>query len=186
MQGGLKLCCKKQMNANDVLAFYRLAFEVGINIWIDGGWGVDSLLEKETRPHADLDIVVQAKDLTRLVGLLKLRGFIDVPRDDTSDWNFVLGDDKGHEIDFHVITIDAQGNGIYGPKENGSMYPASALTGIGRISGQGVRCISAEDLVKFHSGYQLDETDYRDVSALCEKFGIEMPKEFDNFKSGDE
>ena len=31
-------------------------------------------------------------------------------------------------------------------------------------------------MVRFHSGYDLKEKDFRDVSALCEKFGIELPE----------
>jgi len=38
-----------------------------------------------------------------------------------------------------------------------------------------VKCISPEWMVKFHSGYELDGNDYRDVSALCERFGIALP-----------
>jgi hypothetical protein len=32
-------------------------------------------------------------------------------------------------------------------------------------------------MVKFHSGYELKKKDFQDVSALCEKFGIELPQE---------
>jgi lincosamide nucleotidyltransferase A/C/D/E len=32
-------------------------------------------------------------------------------------------------------------------------------------------------MIDFHTGYKLDENDYRDVRALCEKFEIEMPEE---------
>jgi hypothetical protein len=37
-------------------------------------------------------------------------------------------------------------------------------------------------MVKFHSGYELKEKDFRDVSALCKKFGIELPQSFAKFK----
>jgi hypothetical protein len=37
-------------------------------------------------------------------------------------------------------------------------------------------------MVKFHSGYELKEKDFRDVSALCEKFGLELPQEYVSFK----
>lgn len=90
--------------------------------------------------------------------------------------NFVLGDDKGHEIDVHVIALDAIGNGIYGPAENGEMYPAASLAGIGTIAGHPVRCISPEWMVRFHSGCELKPNDFHDVSALCETFGIELPE----------
>jgi lincosamide nucleotidyltransferase A/C/D/E len=55
------------------------------------------------------------------------------------------------------------------------------LTGNGSINGYPVRCISPEWLVKFHSGYQLDENDYYDVRALCERFAIPLPAEFLKF-----
>ena len=32
------------MTAEDVVALYGLLEELGIEIWIDGGWGVDALL----------------------------------------------------------------------------------------------------------------------------------------------
>jgi lincosamide nucleotidyltransferase A/C/D/E len=93
-----------------------------------------------------------------------------------------LGDENGGEIDVHVIVLDDKGNGIYGPPEKGEMYPAASLTGTGKIHGKKVRCISPEWMVKFHSGYQLKEKDFRDVSALCSKFGIELPAEYERFK----
>jgi len=36
--------------------------------------------------------------------------------------------------------------------------------------------------VKFHGGYTLREKDFRDVSALCKKFGFELPDAFAPFK----
>ncbi len=101
-----------------------------------------------------------------------------MPRDDTIPWNFVLGDKKGHEIDFHVIIIDNNGNGIYGPPEKGEMYPAGALVRLGRIKKHPVKCIAPEYMVKFHAGYKLRESDYQDIGALCRKFGITLPEEY--------
>jgi lincosamide nucleotidyltransferase A/C/D/E len=78
--------------------------------------------------------------------------------------------------------LDDGGNGIYGPPEKGEMYPAASLAGTGNIDGQSVRCISPEWMVKFHSGYDLKDKDFRDVSALCQKFGIELPAAYERFK----
>ena len=166
-----------------VIELYNHFENNSIEIRIDGSWGVDALLGEQTRPHDDLDIVVQTKDVPKLRELLAERGYDDVERDDTSAWNFVLGDNVGHEIDIHVITYDERGNGIYGPPEKGVFYPASSLTGTGSINGQSVRCISAEDIIKFHSGYKLKEKDYHDVKALCDKFGIPLPEEYMKFES---
>lgn len=44
------------MESNDVVKLYKLFEENGIEVWIDGGWGIDALLGEQTRPHQDLDI----------------------------------------------------------------------------------------------------------------------------------
>ena len=46
------------MLAEDVLELYALLLEHGVQIWLDGGWGIDALLERQTRPHKDLDAFV--------------------------------------------------------------------------------------------------------------------------------
>jgi lincosamide nucleotidyltransferase A/C/D/E len=172
------------MKAREVVQLYSQLESVGVEIWIDGGWGVDALLEEQTRPHEDVDIVIQQRDLPVLRDLLEDQGYYDVPRDDTSDWNFVLGDEQGRLVDVHVIVFDDEKNGIYGPVERGVMYPAASLTGTGVMDGQNVRCIAAKYLVEFHTGYELKESDYHDVAALCERFGIELPEEYEGFVSG--
>jgi lincosamide nucleotidyltransferase A/C/D/E len=74
----------------------------------------------------------------------------------------VLGDSGGREIDVHVIVLDENGDGIYGPVKNGEKYLAASLTGVGTIGGHHVRCISPEWALKFHSGYELKEKDFQD------------------------
>jgi lincosamide nucleotidyltransferase A/C/D/E len=170
------------MIAVDVVSIYAELENLGIRIWIDGGWCVDALLGEETRPHTDLDITIQQIDVSKLRHFLQTRGFKEIKLEEARPWNFVLGDESGREIDVHVIVIDAAGNGVYGPVENGETYPAASLTGTGSINGRSVRCISPEWTVKFHSGYTLREKDFRDVSALCKKFGIELPEAFGPFK----
>ena len=166
------------MTAADVIDLYAQLTDLGIQIWIDGGWGVDALLGEQTRPHGDLDIVIQQKDVPRLRELLEPQGYRDVERDDTSPWNFVLGDDDGREVDVHAIVFDAEGNGLYGPAAKGVYFPAASLSGSGTIDGHAVRCISAEYVIKFHTGYEPHDSDFRDVAALCERFGIDYPDEY--------
>lgn len=68
--------------------------------------------------------------------LLRDRGYAGVPRDDTRWCNFVLGDRHGHEVDFHLVTTDTQGNGLYGLRQDGQFYPAWAFGAEGRITGR--------------------------------------------------
>jgi lincosamide nucleotidyltransferase A/C/D/E len=85
------------MTVSDVIEIVRLLDQNRIDVWIDGGWGVDALLGEQTRSHRDMDIAVQHSDVPQLRALLEARGYKDVPRDDTRDCNFVLGDDLGYQ-----------------------------------------------------------------------------------------
>jgi lincosamide nucleotidyltransferase A/C/D/E len=165
-----------EMTAADVQAFVQLLDQHAIEVCIDGGWGVDALLGRQTRAHSDLDIAIQHKHVPQVRLLLEARGYQDVPRDDTRECNFVMGDDQGHFIDFHTYTFDADGNLTFG-----LAYPLDSLHGTGSIRGVPVTCITPEWMVKFHSGYKLDEDDYRDVKALCDHFGIPLPAEYNRF-----
>jgi lincosamide nucleotidyltransferase A/C/D/E len=90
----------------------------------------------------------------------------------------VLADEYDREIDVHVIVLNDKGDGIYGPVENGEIYPSASLTGKGKIGNLEVNCISPEYVVKFHSGYKLNEKDYKDVFAVCKEYDLEIPNEY--------
>lgn len=169
------------MPAATVRALYSDLNRQDVTLWIDGGWGVDALLGVQTRPHGDLDVVVQTKDLATLVAVLRAHGYDDVPKPDTRPWNFVLGDQHGHQLDIHVITFAANGAGIYGPIENGDAYPPESLTGLGIIDGHQVRCTTAAFQVSSHTGYVLSDKDFHDVSRLCGKFSIGLPHQYRQF-----
>jgi lincosamide nucleotidyltransferase A/C/D/E len=165
-----------EMRGDGVVQLLQLFDQHGIEVVVDGGWGVDALLGEQTRVHTDLDIALEHTDVPKLRALLEARGYKDVPRDDTRDCNFVMGDEHGHEVDFHSYTFDTHGKLVFGVE-----YPLDSLTGTGSIQGYPVKCISAEWMVKFHAGYELDEDDYHDVSALCKRFGIALPTEYERF-----
>jgi lincosamide nucleotidyltransferase A/C/D/E len=126
---------ERLMPAEHVVEIYDLLASRGIGVWIDGGWGVDALLERQTREHGDLDIAIQVKDLPIMRELLEQRGYRDKGEPNARPWNFVLKDPSGHEIDVHAITLDSVGNGIYGSRKTEKMYPASSLSGTGVIAG---------------------------------------------------
>jgi lincosamide nucleotidyltransferase A/C/D/E len=164
------------MTAQDVLAIVDLLNHNDIEVILDGGWGVDALLGKQTRSHADLDVAVNHRDVPKICSLLEAQGYHEVPWGDTWECNFVLGDDRGHLFDLHSCTFDAAGNNIFGVK-----YPYESWKGSGSIDGFPVKCITPEWMVKFHTGYKLDVNDYHDVKLLCKRFGIEIPGEYDKF-----
>ncbi|HLD19627.1 MAG TPA: aminoglycoside nucleotidyltransferase [Patescibacteria group bacterium] len=169
------------MSAHDVVDLYNQWDKLGLMVWIDGGWGVDALLGKQMREHSDLDIALDQQDVAKLVEFLRGRGYQEVKRE--SEWNFVLGDHEGRQVDIHAFICNDNGHII-----GGVQYPDESLTGTGIINGYKVRCISPEYMVTFHSGYALRESDYQDVSALCKKFNIPIPDEYAQVKMvpGDE
>lgn len=164
------------MPAGEVIAIINLLNQHGIEVIVDGGWGVDALLGRQTRTHADLDVAVDHKDVPLLRQLMAQRGYNEIPRDDTWECNFVLQNSHGCLLDVHSFSFDEEGKNVYGVK-----YPLESLQGQGSIAGQPVRCITPEWMVKFHSGYTLDEDDYHDVKLLCNHFGIQMPSEYNGF-----
>ncbi|GIV99982.1 nucleotidyltransferase domain-containing protein [Roseiflexus sp.] len=166
-----------EMKAQDVIEILRVFEHHGIEVHVDGGWAVDALLGQQTRPHADLDIAIQHKDAPLVRALLAAQGFREIPRDDSWECNVVLEDERGRQIDIHSYTFDAAGNHVYGVP-----YPRESLSGQGGINGYPVQCIAPEWLVRFHTGYMLDEQDYHDVKLLCEHFGFVMPVEYAIFE----
>lgn len=165
------------MTSGDVLSLYQNLETLGIKIWVDGGWSTDALLDKQLRPHKDLDIAVQWKDVPKLREVLETQGYKQVRED--SQWNFVLADDKGHEIDVHAFIYDDKGNIV-----EGIMYPSESLTGSGVIDGQAVRCISPKYMVEFLAPHisKWPEKYVDAVRELCEKYDIELPQEYKDFK----
>ncbi|GGJ92889.1 hypothetical protein GCM10011583_25380 [Streptomyces camponoticapitis] len=163
------------MRAEDVLAFLDLLDRAGVEVWLDGGWGVDALLCEQTRPHADLDIVVRAESLAHHERTVRDHGFRPLRED--GPYNHVLVDDAGRTVDVHVVDLgatrtDERGVEIHGP--GGLPYPVGSLTGSGRVRGRRVGCCTAEYQIASHTGYAIDEDDERDVLALHHHFGVPL------------
>jgi lincosamide nucleotidyltransferase A/C/D/E len=162
---------------NDAAELIALLVENGLEAYVDGGWAVDAVLGEQTRPHDDLDIAMPHAQVPRLRALLSERGFREQRRDDSWECNFVLVDEFRRRLDVHSYTLDAAGLNV-----GGVPYSGEQLTGRGVIGGYPVRCISPEWLVKFHTGYELDDNDWHDVRLLCERFHIAVPDEYLRFR----
>jgi lincosamide nucleotidyltransferase A/C/D/E len=162
------------MPAEKVVELYRLLNNNGVEIWVDGGWGVDALLGEQTREHADLDIAIDHAHEAKMRELLEQHGYRVIRKNDKTEWNYIIGDDQ-HEIDVHVFGFNEAGENTYGTK-----YAKDSLTGIGKINGQTVRCIEAKWMVQYHTRYELAITDVHDVKALCAKFNIPLPRQYKN------
>lgn len=157
----------------------------GATVWLDGGWGVDALLREQTREHADLDVVLEVTDEPAVVEALRRKGFGPAYRGDTSPWNYAVADARGREIDLHVFTGGSTGAGWYGPPDDQvPVFTRWARGGRGSVAGHDVRTTRAEVLVGSHSGYQVDDDDWHDVSSLADRFSLTFPPDYDRYRPG--
>ena len=165
------------MTANDVVAVIDLLAREQIDVWVDGGWGIDALVGRETRDHADLDLVVAQDDLDRARTALAAVGFVhDESAKPGLPARLVLVADDGRRVDLHPVVFDAGGNG-WQPLGDGAWgaYPADGLDAGGEVGGRSVRCISPELQLRHHLGYPPDEHDRHDLRLLSERFGVGLP-----------
>ncbi len=169
---------RTETTIQDVLWLKRELGNLGINFWLNGGWGVDALLGKQTRSHPDVDLLIQSKDLPTIKNFFAGQGFSLIPRNDQTEWDFHLGDANGRELDIHGISIDEHAGWKYADPREEDLYPLDSLASRGNLEGQEVYALSPELMVLFHTGYELQEKDRQDVSALCEKFNISLPDEY--------
>jgi lincosamide nucleotidyltransferase A/C/D/E len=165
----------REMTSSSLLELLALLERSAIDVWLDGGWGVDALLGTQHRPHKDVDLIPRVVDVPRLVEVLGARGF--ALKEGSPPHSFVLADGRGLEVDVHAVAFDEAGNGVY-RMENGSdwIYPAEGFGGRGVIAGRSVRCLSATAQVLCHAhGYAPAEKDLRDMERLRDRFGVELP-----------
>jgi lincosamide nucleotidyltransferase A/C/D/E len=147
----------------------------GIDVWIDGGWGIDALLGEQTREHEDLDLVVAWVDLDRVRAALPQFEYRVNPPD--LPQFYVLVDSRGRCADLHLVVFDEHGNGwqqLWGEDAWG-VYPAEGLRGEGMLEDRRVRCLTPELQLRHHLGYEWKERDRRDLGLLAERFGIPLP-----------
>jgi lincosamide nucleotidyltransferase A/C/D/E len=159
------------MTADDVLFIHALLHDAGAGVWIGGGWGVDALVGSQTRDHRDVDLMHRLEQEPAVVAALAAAGFVETL--DARPVRFVMADDAGREIDLHPLVFEDDGSALQASPDPGRpfVYPASCFVN-GIVAGTVVPCVSAEQQVYFHQGYEPREQDLHDMAQLRQKFGI--------------
>jgi lincosamide nucleotidyltransferase A/C/D/E len=133
-------------------------------VWIAGGWGVDALVGRQTRPHRDLDLALTADREAAALEALGVLGYAIV-----TDWRPVrveVGAPGGRWVDLHPVAFDEYGDGHQAGLDGGSFsYPKGCFV-TGSIDGQPVGCLSVAQQLEFHSGYDLRDVDLADIALL--------------------
>lgn len=167
------------MEATTVIAILDSLENARVDAWVDGGWGVDALLGRQTRPHDDLDLVVALDRAATIQEVLGKQGF--ALAEDQLPVRFVLAQAELGRVDFHTVTFDREGGGVQAqPTGKPFRYPPEGFVA-GAIAGRSVRCVSADVQVLCHLGYEPKEKDGRDVLALHRAFGSPLPAVYERF-----
>ena len=152
---------QKNMSAEDVVTILDRLEAAGVRVWLDGGWGVDALVRRQTRPHDDLDIVVRLEDVPAVERELAALGYERAGG--APPMSFESVDAEGRQVDTHPIAAD----GAYVTRAGTIWhYPLRGLAGMGAVAGRGAKCLTAEAQVICHAGYELDDDDLHDLRLL--------------------
>jgi CTP:molybdopterin cytidylyltransferase MocA len=164
------------MTGRRVLEILAALRSHGVNASVDGGWGVDALVGRETRAHEDLDLVVALGDVDAIRSALRAFGYSIA--EDHLPVRFVMRDATGSQLDLHTVSFDAQGGGVQPQPGGGSFrYPPEGFVR-GRIAGESVSCISAEVQLLCHLGYEPTAKDVHDVLLLCTHLDLAVPSAY--------
>ena len=149
------------------------AENIGVDVWIAGGWGVDALVGYQTRPHNDVDFFIQKKDKTVFTELLVSSGYKENTEYNIED-NPIWCDTFKGIVDLHLFEFAE--TEVW--RIQNQTFPSAIFNGKGTIGGVAVRCMTAEAQVKYRHGYELREKDVLDVLLLCNTFGLSIPEQF--------
>ena len=163
------------MSAARAAAIVEHLEERGIAVWLEGGWGIDALLGRETREHDDLDVIVSLDQAAEIEDALRSLGY-DTKRGEAPK-SFEVVDAEGQQVDVHPVAFQPSGEAVYLMDAGREWtYPAGSLAGCGEIAGRPVRCLTPDMALVCHStGYALDAAHQRDVEALCDRFRLPLP-----------
>ena len=163
------------VRTEDACEIIKYALQNEIKVYLDGGWGVDALLKRESRIHNDIDLFVELKHYHDYIYVIKQHGFEEVNTDYTTDGHTVWKDDKQRIIDLHCFEFTDDGI-VY----EGDIFPSKTFSGIGKVGDITVSCI--EPLSQMVQSEQLLQRDVRKYDEAPE-WQLPEPGAFASAKS---
>jgi lincosamide nucleotidyltransferase A/C/D/E len=156
----------------------------GIAVWFVGGYGIDALEGRITRPHGDIDIMAEDADLDRLHAAALAGGF---HVDDYTPPHHVMASKDGVHVDCIVwrrledgrVAIDTGEKGIFAmPPEALCEEPNGALCGRPVRSGgyELIYCLKA-GFRAYAPDAELRDKDRQDLEILCRHISPERRQE---------
>ena len=118
----------------------------GIQAWVFGGWGIDALTGRQTRPHRDLDLMISHLDLDAALLALGGLGYREWFR---NPCDMRIG---GFEVPGEVVVVRDASMRVVDLHPVALPDPHPSLAS-GTIAGQSVRCLSASQQIQTRSGH---------------------------------
>lgn len=155
---------KETTSSEDLITIIAILEKANITYWIDGGWGIDILAGKQTRPHRDIDIDFDARYTEKLLAILADYGYVV-----DTDWRPVrieLYSERSGYLDIHPFILNEDGTSKQANLEGGYYEFEADYFGFGAFKGTLIPCISAKGQKVFHTGYELREVDHLDLEII--------------------
>lgn len=144
----------------------NLLEELEIRYWVDGGWGVDVLIGRQTRAHRDVDINFDDAFTQVLLNALEAAGYTI-----TTDWRpcrIELHHPAHGYIDIHPLRLGEAGDAKQAAPDGGWYHFEADYFTTAVFEDRVIPCISAKAQRLFHSGYELSAKDEADIALLDE------------------
>ena len=151
------------MQLSEVFRVLDALEEARVACWLEGGWGVDALVGRQTRPHRDVDLDIDASQEP-----LALRVLTGLGYQIQTDWrpNRVELTAATGWVDVHPLLFDPKGNARQPGLDGGFHDFPRAYFVTGSLAGRTVGCFSVEAQLRFHTGYDLRPEDAHDLRQL--------------------
>ena len=154
----------ESVSKESFLMIIDLLSDLNIRYWVEGGWGIDVLIGKQTREHRDVDIDFDATHEKELLKKLSEIGYqITIDQRPT---RVELYHPNYGNIDIHPFVISESGSVKQANPEGGWFELASDWFTKSHYEGRKIPCVSIEGQRIFHSGYDLRAIDHADLSNL--------------------
>ncbi len=155
------------MTTEDVGFVLDALGSAGVDACVGGGWGVDALVGRQTREHADLDLYIDFRHLLTADRVLRDHGL--VPATDWLPTRVQYEDARERAVDLHPLRCEPDGTAeLTLPDGRRARFPPGDLAAAGVIGERAVRCLSASRQQLAHQGYEPTGKDRHDLALLAE------------------
>ncbi len=137
--------------AAEVPRIYGLLESEGIRAWVTGGWGVDAIAGRQTRPHRDIDLLVPIDEGDRARRILEGHGFELYLPEVQFPYRVGLVNRRARlMVDLQLVSPRPDGSCVFRVVEKeipsyDYVYSADGMGGKGSVAGVEIPCITAEE-----------------------------------------